>query len=145
MKKRRVRETIIRIKLQEIHEGVSLVLEHLPETAEEFRMLGLIKDGIYKRIEFAIEDVFDICAILNTDLALGVPGEDEDILVHLVDKGIISPEMQEKIQGMRGFRNIVVHRYGKIDDILVFHLLKENYGDFFLFNAEIELVLDKYQ
>jgi len=66
MKKRRVRETIIRIKLQEIHEGVSLVLEHLPETAEEFRMLGLIKDGIYKRIEFAIEDVFDICAILNT-------------------------------------------------------------------------------
>ena len=145
MKKRRVRETIIRIKLQEIHEGVSLVLEHLPETAEEFRMLGLIKDGIYKRIEFAIEDVFDICAILNTDLALGVPGEDEDILVHLVDKGIISPEMQEKIQGMRGFRNIVVHRYGKIDDILVFHLLKENTGDFFLFNAEIERVLEKYQ
>lgn len=145
MKKRPVRETIIRIKIKEIIEGVSLVQEHLPKTAEEFRKLGLIKDGIYKRIEFAIEDVFDICAILNTDLALGVPGEDEDILLHLVDKGILSQVMQEKIHEMRGFRNIVVHRYGSIDDTLAFHLLEENIGDFFLFNAEIERALEKIQ
>jgi len=31
------------------------------------------------------------------------------------------------------------------DDTLVFHLLKENTGDFFLFNAEIERVLKTYQ
>ena len=145
MKKRPVRETIIRIKIKEIVDGVSLVQEYLPKTAEEFRKLGLIKDGIYKRIEFAIEDVFDICAILNTDLALGVPGEDEDILLHLVDKGIISPGMQEKIHGLRGFRNIVVHRYGTIDDTQAFHLLTENIGDFSLFNGEIEQALEKYQ
>ncbi|MDP3565158.1 MAG: DUF86 domain-containing protein [Methanoregula sp.] len=141
---RPVRETVIRIKIKEIVEGVSLVEEHLPKTADEFRMLGLIKDGIYKRIEFAIEDVFDICAILNSDLALGVPGEDEDIILHLADKGILSPVMQEKIHSMRGFRNIVVHRYGNIDDTLAFHLLTENIGDFSLFNAEIEQALEKY-
>ena len=73
MKIKPVRETIIRIKLQEIVEGVLLVQGALPELAEEFRSLGLVKDGIYKRIEFAIENVFDICAILNADLALGVP------------------------------------------------------------------------
>ena len=141
MKTKPVRETTIRIKLQEIVEGVSLVEEYLPKTAEEFRSLGLVKDGIYKRIEFAIENVFDICAILNADLALGVPGEDEDILQHLVDKGIITPAMLDKIHGMRGFRNIVVHRYGNIDDALAYHLLKENIADFFLFIAEIEQVL----
>ncbi|MDO8871412.1 MAG: DUF86 domain-containing protein [Methanoregula sp.] len=145
MKQKPVRETTIRIKLQEIVEGVSLVQDALPENAEEFRNMGLIKDGIYKRIEFAIENVFDICAILNADLALGVPGEDEDIFLHLVDKGIITPEMLDKIHVMRGFRNIVVHRYGNIDAALAFHLLKENIGDFFLFNAEIEQVLKKYQ
>ena len=145
MRKGRVRETVIRIKMQEIAEGVSLVQEHLPESAEEFRNLGLVKDGIYKRIEFAIEDVFDICAILNTDLALGVPGEDEDILVHLVEKKILSGVMQEKIHAMRGFRNIVVHRYGSIDDPLAYRLLKENIGDFFLFNAEIEQALEKFR
>ena len=144
IKKKQIRETIIRIKLKEIAEGVLIVQQHLPSTAEEFRNLGLVKDGIYKKIEFAIEDVFDICAIMNTDLALGVPGEDEDILVHLVGNGIISPAMQEKIHQMRGFRNIVAHRYGTIDDDLAFHLLMENIGDFSLFITEIERVFTRY-
>jgi uncharacterized protein YutE (UPF0331/DUF86 family) len=74
-----------------------LVQQHLPGTAGEFRTLGIVKDGIYKRTEFAIENVFDICAIINTDLALGVPGDDEDILVHLLDTDLISRSMQEKI------------------------------------------------
>ena len=143
MRKKTVRETAIRVKITEISEGVRLVQEHLPKNAEEFRNLGLVKDGIYKRIEFAIEDVFDICAILNTDLDLGIPGEDEDILIHLVDKGLLTTEMREKIHSMRGFRNIVVHRYGAIDDALAFHLLQENTEDFFLFTAEIEKILEK--
>lgn len=53
--------------------------------------------------------------------------------------------MQEKIHLMRGFRNIVVHRYGTIDDSLAFQLLTENIGDFSLFAAEIEKVLDRYR
>ena len=111
---------------------------------QEFRKLGLVKDGIYKRIEFTIDDIFDICAILNTDLALGVPGEDEDILTDLIQNKILSSGMLEKIQGMRGFRNIVVHRYGTIEDTLAFNLLKENIGDFSLFTAEIENILKHY-
>ncbi|MFA5269564.1 MAG: DUF86 domain-containing protein [Methanoregula sp.] len=144
MKKKKLRERIIRVKIREITDGVTLVQEHLPKTLREFRNLGLIKDGIYKRIEFAIEDVFDICAIINTDLDLGVPGEDEDILDHLAAYGIISTTMLEKIHAMRGFRNIVVHRYGTIDDDLAFQLLKENIGDFSLFIAEIETFLDRF-
>jgi uncharacterized protein YutE (UPF0331/DUF86 family) len=144
MKKKKLRERIIRIKIREITDGVTLVQEHLPKTLHEFRSLGLIKDGIYKRIEFAIEDVFDICGIINTDLDLGVPGEDEDILDHLAGNGIISNMMLEKIHAMRGFRNIVVHRYGTIDDALAFQLLKENIGDFSLFIDEIETILDRF-
>jgi uncharacterized protein YutE (UPF0331/DUF86 family) len=144
MKKKRLRERIIRIKMREITDGVTLVEEHLPRSVQKFRKLGLVKDGIYKRIEFAIEEVFDICAILNTDLALGVPGEDEDILDHLIRNGIISSGMLEKIKGMRGFRNIVVHRYGAIDDTLAFQLLKENIGDFSLFTADVEKILERF-
>jgi uncharacterized protein YutE (UPF0331/DUF86 family) len=43
---------------------------------------------------------------------------------------------------LRGFRNIIVHRYGTIDDALAFHLLEENIGDFFLFATEIENILE---
>jgi len=145
MNRKRLREGIIRIKIRDITDGVTLVKEHLPDSEQEFRKLGLVRDGIYKRIEFAIEDVFDICAILNTDLGLGVPGEDDDILVHLVQADIITSGMHEKIKGMRGFRNIVVHRYGTIDDTLAFHLLKENIEDFSLFTADVETILERYR
>jgi len=115
-----------------------LVEENLPDTFEEFAGRGLIKDGIYKGIEFAIENVFDICAIINTDLELGIPHDDKDIIENLVKKKILSEEMREKLKEMKGFKNIVVHRYGRIDDNIAFEILKENLPDFYAFIGKIE-------
>ncbi len=132
-----IRSTVIRIKLQEMAESVELIERNLPDSVGQFRQLGLIKDGIYKRAEYAIENVFDVCAILNADLRLGVPGTDEDILENLVQHGVLSPGMRQNLKAMKGFRNIVVHRYGAIDDALAFSILKEHIGDFSLFRREI--------
>lgn len=123
-------------------ESVDLVRRHMPESEAEFCDLGLLKDGIYKRIEYAIENVFDICAILNADLSLGIPGNDEDSVLHLIDQGILSSAMHEKLRSMKGFRNLVVHRYGTIDDALAFSILRQNVGDFSLFREEILHYLD---
>nr|CBH37155.1 conserved hypothetical protein, DUF86 family [uncultured archaeon] len=128
-----MRETLIRTKIKEIEESLRLVEENLPDTFEEFSRLGLVKDGIYKRVEFCIENVFDICAIINTDLELGVPRDDEDILDNLVKNKILSEEMKEKLKSMRGFRNIVVHRYGAVDDKIAFEIMLENLSDFYQF------------
>jgi uncharacterized protein YutE (UPF0331/DUF86 family) len=133
----KLRRDLIQVKIQEIREGIDLVRSHLPDTYEEFSHLGIVKDGIYKRTEYAIETVLDICAILNSDLKLGIPGGDEDILAHLTLHGILSREMAQKIRGMKAFRNIVVHRYGTIDDAIAYTLLIERIGDFELFCRDI--------
>jgi uncharacterized protein YutE (UPF0331/DUF86 family) len=143
MKKRAVRRSIIRAKIREIEEGIDLVEAHLPGTFDQFSRLGLIKDGIYKRTEFAIENVFDICAIINTDLSLGMPGEDEDIVDHLVTGHIISEALGMKLRTMKGFRNIVVHKYGTIDDRLAFGVLTRNIQDFSAFISEIGSFLER--
>ena len=33
---------------------------------------GLMEDGIYRRKEFAIKNIFDICAIINAELEPGI-------------------------------------------------------------------------
>ncbi len=137
-----MRKEIIRTKIKEIEESIRLVEEHLPDIFEEFSSMGLIKDGIYKRTEFAIEDVFDICAIINSDFELGIPGDDEEIVENLVKNEILSEEMKEKLSLMKGFRNIVVHKYGKIDDKLAFEILKEDIRDFYDFIGRIEEILE---
>ena len=125
-----MRREIIRTKIREIEESIKLVKEHLPKSFEEFLNLGLVKDGIYKKMEFAIQNVFDISAIINTDLELGIPGSDEDIVENLTKRGIIDERMKKKLKLMKGFRNIVVHKYGRIDDKLAFDILKSSMGDF---------------
>ncbi len=90
-----MRKEIIRTKIREIEESLGMVEENLPDTFEEFSRLGLVKDGIYKRVEFCIEDVFDVCAIINTDLELGIPRDDEEIVQNLVKGEILSEEMKD--------------------------------------------------
>ena len=79
-----MRSDIIRIKIKEIEESLQLVEDNLPKSYEEFSKLGLIKDGIFKRLEFCIENIFSICAIINTDLKLGIPESDENIVDNLI-------------------------------------------------------------
>ena len=133
-----MRTEIIRTKIMEIKESLELIRENLPDSLEEFASLGLIKDGMYKRIEFSIENAFDICAIINTDLRLGIPRSDGDILEIMVRKNIIDNKMKEKLKSMKGFRNIIVHRYGGIDDELSYEFFAERLSDLDEFMEKIE-------
>ena len=125
-----MRTVVIRTKIAEIRESLELINNNLPDSFDEFTALGLVKDGMYKRIEFCIENVFDICAIINTDLRLGIPQSDDDIMDILGRNGIIDDEMKAKLKGMKGFRNIIVHRYAGIDDRLSYGFLSEKLVDF---------------
>ena len=139
-----MREGQLRTKMKEIEESVGSVKDEIPEEFERFKKLGLVKDGIYKRIEFAIENVFDICALMNSDLDLGVPEGDEEIVDNLVEEGVLDEMWKEKLSRMKGFRNIVVHRYGKIDDKIAYEILRENLSDFYDFVEMIGEFLNEY-
>jgi uncharacterized protein YutE (UPF0331/DUF86 family) len=132
-----MRTEIIRTKIAQIRESLELIRNNVPDNFEDFASLGLIKDGMYKRIEFCIQNVFDICAILDTDLRLGIPQSDDDILEIMVANGIINKDMKTKLKLMKGFRNILVHRYGGIDDALTYEFFNENIIDFDEFITEI--------
>ncbi|WEU41052.1 MAG: DUF86 domain-containing protein [Candidatus Odinarchaeum yellowstonii] len=71
--------------------------------------------------------------MINADLNLGVPKKDEDIINNLKMNNIISDEIAHKLKTMKVFRNILVHRYGEIDDALAFKILTKNLNDFKIF------------
>ena len=140
---RNLRAELIRSKLADIEESANLVAENLPQSFEEFSQLGLVKDGIYKRMEFAIENIIDITSIINSDLRLSVPESEESFVENLVKNGILTQNMAEKTRRMKGFRNIIVQRYGRIDDLLAHKILTEHMDDIYKFIESIERFLDK--
>ena len=50
-----MRKDIIKNKIIEIQESLVLIRNNIPDSFNKFQHLGLIKDGIYKRLEFSIE------------------------------------------------------------------------------------------
>ncbi|NVM37900.1 MAG: DUF86 domain-containing protein [Candidatus Lokiarchaeota archaeon] len=140
-----MRIDIIKAKLKIIEENIELVKDNLPDNVNSFKALGLIKDGIYKRVETSIQEVISICSVINTDLKLGIPSNRDDIIISLINNNIISKNIGEKVKEMKGFRNFLVHRYGRIDDEVAFKDIKKGLLDFGLFKKEILKYLKKYE
>ena len=99
--------------------------------------------GLSSASKMFLINVFNICAIINTDLRFGIPRSDDDILEILFRNGVIDDEMRAKLKGMKGFRNIIVHRYAGIDDRLSYEFFSERLVDFEEFIGTINDYLKK--
>ena len=128
-------------KISEIVDKIDSIKNKLPEDYKTFERMDFVKDGIYKRIEFAIQNVIDICYLINSGLRLGVPETEDDVFENLEKNKILSKKIINLINQMKGFRNILVHKYGKINDEMAFNSIREGLEDFEIIINEIEKFL----
>ncbi len=80
--------------------------------------------------------------MIYSNLNLGIP-DDDDILKRLEEKKIFSKKIIGLVKDMKGMRNILVHKYGEIDDEVVFEQLTERLSDFDEINKEISEYIKK--
>jgi len=88
-------------------------------------------------LQISVEAVIDVCRLLVIGLRLGIPSEEDDLFEKLKIAGIISPQVEEKLKEMKGFRNILVHEYTRMDDKIVYQVARTKLGDFEAFKQEI--------
>jgi uncharacterized protein YutE (UPF0331/DUF86 family) len=130
-------------KLNELDTYLSEIESIMPKSYEEYKSSIEKRRACERLLHILIESVIDVCSLIVKGLRLGLPAEEVDLFEKLGKKKIISREMKEKLKLMRGFRNILVHRYAEVDEELVFvHLQKIN--DFKEFRKEIASFLTKH-
>lgn len=88
-------------------------------------------------LQLALETVIDICNILVSELKLGLPTEEGETIEKLKQKKAITSKMAKTLQAMKGMRNILVHRYGEIEDKKIFDNITKRIDDFEKFKQEI--------
>ncbi|SRR3989338_4821801 len=88
IQKKNIRITEMESKISNVLDTLEVIRDNLPSEFGGFAGMGLAKDGIYKKMEFAIESIIDICNIINSDLRLGMP-ETEDGLLDKLEKRIL--------------------------------------------------------
>lgn len=101
------------------------------------------KRACERLLQISIETVMTICQLLVSGRRLGLPADQSDLFEKLAAEDVISRELAHTLQTMKGFRNVLVHEYGKIDDDLVFNFLTTRVEDFRHVRREILASLDR--
>ena len=142
MFKRELKRNVIKTKIEKIKDSLIFIEETLPGNPNKLKESKLIRNAVYKEVEFAIEQVLDICSLINAGLRLGVPDTEDDILKNLEIKKIFNKSAIGLIKEMKKFRNILVHKYGDIDDKKAYEDIKSGLRDFELIISEFEKFLE---
>lgn len=132
-------------KIDEL-EGYLRELEEIkPKSYEEYADSKEKKRACERLLHISIECVMDICSMIVSGLRLGIPGDEKDMLDELESKGVFPESLVKKLRGMRGFRNVLVHRYNHIDDELVFEVLEKRMKDFRDFIIRVKRIVKKHE
>ena len=127
----------ILVKLEDMTRYISELRDMLP-SKEEY-MNDLVKRrACEKTIESAIESMIDAAAIIVSSESLGLPTDEESIFDLLSEHNVIPETVAQKAKEMKGFRNILIHRYADVDDALVYQHLRHRLSDFETFKEVVE-------
>lgn len=96
---------------------------------EESQRNTMLKRGIERTQQMAIECLLDIGGILIAARRWRAPQSDRDVFQVLAEQGVLSAEEVQTHTKMAGFRNILVHKYTQVDAAIVFGGLKQGTAD----------------
>jgi len=128
----------IEAKIAVVQERVRRLSEFSGMSFESYLKDLTTKDAIERNIEVAIQACIDIAKMIIKKEGLREPEDNKGVFVVLAENGIISEESLRFLIPMAGTRNVLVHGYDKIDDTIVFGVLKKHLNDFYRFLKEIE-------
>ena len=100
------------------------------------------QDIVAFNLSLAVENCIDIAAHIISENGWGVPGSASEIFYLLRDKGILDPEMTERMIKAVGLRNLIVHEYGKLDLKLLFATVRNDLADLGSYLMQIFRKLD---
>lgn len=128
-------------KIDELEGYLKELRSIIPEGYDEY-LLSIEKRRACERLlQISVECVIDICGLLISGLRLGLPSEESEIFEKLFLNNIISEEMKDTLKSMKGFRNILVHDYAKLDNALIYEIATTRLIDFERFIEDISKVL----
>jgi len=87
------------------------------------------QESILFNIQMAVQNCVDIAAHIISEEGYGVPGSTNEMLYMLEDNGYINMALAEKMVKAVGFRNLIVHEYGRIELEKVFTIAQKDIED----------------
>ncbi len=95
------------------------------------------KDIAERNIQVAIESCLDIAKIVISSKELPEPKDNKGVFAVLAEAGILSDKSLKFLVPMAGTRNVLVLGYDKVEDSVIYGVIKQHLKDFAVFLKEI--------
>jgi len=87
------------------------------------------QESILFNIQTAVQNCIDIAAHIISEESFGVPGSITEMLYILEKNGYLDNDLTQKMVKAVGFRNLIVHEYGKIELEQVYAIAQDDIND----------------
>jgi uncharacterized protein YutE (UPF0331/DUF86 family) len=132
-----VDQDLIMAKAGAVKKHVDRVLKKSHVDAAVFSNDSDLQDIVLFNIQMGVQNCLDIAAHIISDEGFGVPGSNNEMFYLLEENGYIDAPLVEKMIAAVGFRNLVVHEYGKLDLPEVYNISRNDIRDLLVFVAAI--------
>jgi len=89
----------------------------------------IIYGGVLHYLQLASQAVMDVSAHLQIELGFGRVTDYTDAVLSLGKHDVLPEEFVERISGLAGFRNVLVHEYLTVDPMQVHQVLQHGVED----------------
>jgi uncharacterized protein YutE (UPF0331/DUF86 family) len=101
----------------------------------------LRQDAIALNLQRACEQCIDLANHTIRVRKLGLPKESRDSFRLLASNRVISQELAGRLEGMVGFRNVLVHEYQRLDIKLMIDVIENRLDDLLAF---VDCVIENF-
>lgn len=98
-------------------------------TLDKYRRSWKDKDSAERNLQKVIEAIIDLGKMLIADKKLREPSNNREVFQILEEEGLFPSELMPLSDKMIGMRNVLVHSYNRIDDSIIYGVLKKNLSD----------------
>lgn len=120
---------LVLIKSSSVKRHLSRVIEKSNTDLKTFLKDIDRQESILFNLQMAVQNCIDIAAHIIGEEGFGVPGSTNEMFYLLGENGYLDSELTEKMVKAVGFRNLIVHEYGRIELKQVFDVAKQDIKD----------------
>jgi len=129
--------TIIIAKAGSVKRHLARIIEKRKVNFPDFAKDLDCQESILFNLQMAIQNCIDIAAHIISEEGFGMPDSTNEMFYFLEENGFLTHTITEKMVKAVGFRNLIVHEYGKVELKQVYDIAQEEIKDLNEFLANI--------
>jgi uncharacterized protein YutE (UPF0331/DUF86 family) len=139
----KIDERVIEDKLDTIERNINFLEQYRDTSPESFKAcykdIQAVKFSLLEIIEASIDIANHIISVKGYRRAESY----SELFVILKEEGMLSDELAGRLSDMARIRNLLVHRYGDVDDNRVLEIAQNNLEDVISFEKKLLSMINK--